>query len=201
MSTSPTHPRRTGLLRRALAVLALAGGAGAAAGLVVPSSVSAAPYCGIYWGSGQKSDPDHTSATITNLRAGRHECFDRLVVDLGAPDPAARGDEGYTVRYVDQLVRDASGQPVALAGGARLEIIVRARAVTDNYVPTYSPADPMHAVNVSGFRTFRQVAFLGTFEAQTQIGLGVRARLPFRVFVLDGPGGGSRLVIDVAHRW
>jgi hypothetical protein len=49
--------------------------------------------------------------------------------------------------------------------------------------------------------TFRQVVFDGTFEGQTQIGLGVRARLPFRVFTLAGPGGGSRLVIDVAHRW
>jgi hypothetical protein len=29
----------------------------------------------------------------------------------------------------------------------------------------------------------------------------VRARLPFRVFSLAGPGAGSRLVIDVAHRW
>ena len=45
------------------------------------------------------------------------------------------------------------------------------------------------------------MAFAGTFEAVTQIGLGVRARLPFRVFTLDGPGNGSRLVIDVAHRW
>jgi hypothetical protein len=33
------------------------------------------------------------------------------------------------------------------------------------------------------------------------VGLGVRARLPFRVFKLDGPGEGSRLVIDVAHQW
>jgi hypothetical protein len=54
---------------------------------------------------------------------------------------------------------------------------------------------------VIGFRTFRQVAFLGTFEGYTTIGLGVRARLPFRVFVLPGPGSGSRVVIDVAHRW
>jgi len=36
---------------------------------------------------------------------------------------------------------------------------------------------------------------------QTTIGLGARARLPFRVFTLSGPGQGSRLVIDVAHRW
>ncbi|ADG76293.1 hypothetical protein Cfla_3416 [Cellulomonas flavigena DSM 20109] len=34
-----------------------------------------------------------------------------------------------------------------------------------------------------------------------QFGLGVRARLPFRAFVLAGPGSGSRLVVDVAHQW
>ena len=80
-------------------------------------------------------------------------------------------------------------------------IIVRAPAHDDNYVPSFQPADRRHAANVAGFSTFRQVYFTGTFEGITQIGLGVRARLPFRVFVLDGPGAGSRVVIDVAHRW
>jgi hypothetical protein len=64
-------------------------------------------------------------------------------------------------------------------------------------LPTASP----ELVDVSGFRTFRQVAGAGSFEGQTTIGLGVRAKLPFRVFTLTGPGSGSRLVIDVAHRW
>jgi hypothetical protein len=45
------------------------------------------------------------------------------------------------------------------------------------------------------------LASAGSFEGQTTIGLGVRARLPFRVFTLDGPGNGSRIVIDVAHHW
>src|SRR5699024_12299625 len=66
---------------------------------------------------------------------------------------------------------------------------------------TYSPRTPSQAVDVTGYATFRQVAFTGSFEGQTLIGLGVRARLPMRAFVLDGPGDGSRLVIDVAHRW
>lgn len=61
--------------------------------------------------------------------------------------------------------------------------------------------DRHEALAVGGYDTFRQVAFLGTFEGETQIGLGVRARLPFRVFTLTGPGAGSRLVVDVAHRW
>ena len=39
----------------------------------------------------------------------------------------------------------------------------------------------------------------GSLELLTQ--LGVRARLPMRVLVLDGPDGGHRVVVDVAHRW
>jgi hypothetical protein len=51
-------------------------------------------------------------------------------------------------------------------------------------------------VNLAGYQTFREAKFAGSFEGQTSVGLGVRARLPFRVFTLD-----SRLVVDVAHRW
>ena len=68
-------------------------------------------------------------------------------------------------------------------------------------IPTYNPPDRFHAVNVTGYQTFRQVYFGGTFEGITTAGLGVRARLPFRVFTLAGPGNGSQLVIDVIHRW
>jgi hypothetical protein len=71
----------------------------------------------------------------------------------------------------------------------------------DTGAVTYDPADDGEAVNVAGFDTLRQVAFTGGFEGQSTFGLGVRARLPFRTFILDGPGDGSRLVVDVAHRW
>jgi hypothetical protein len=163
---------------------------------------AAAPYCGITWGSLAKHDPAMTTAPITNLRAGRHQCFDRLVVDLGAP-PAGTPSQhaGYGVEYVSQVTQDGSGRPVPLAGGAYLQVVVHAPAHDSAYRPTYRPVNPSRAVNVSGFSTFRQVAFAGTFEGYTTIGLGVRARLPFRVFLVSGPGSGSRLVIDVAHRW
>jgi hypothetical protein len=62
--------------------------------------------------------------------------------------------------------------------------------------PTYRYANARELVNVAGYRTFRQVAWAGSFEGYTTAGLGVRARLPFRVFTLPG-----RLVVDVAHRW
>jgi hypothetical protein len=45
------------------------------------------------------------------------------------------------------------------------------------------------------------ITWAGSFEGYTTIGLGVRARLPFRVLVLDGPVAGSRIVVDVAHQW
>jgi hypothetical protein len=51
------------------------------------------------------------------------------------------------------------------------------------------------------YRTFRQVAYAGDFEGQLTLGLGVRARLPFRVFVLESIERSPRVVIDVAHRW
>lgn len=63
------------------------------------------------------------------------------------------------------------------------------------------PAQPAELVNVSGWRTFRQAALGDSYGGTTTIGLGVRARLPFRVFTLAGPGEHSRLVIDVAHKW
>lgn len=55
---------------------------------------------------------------------------------------------------------------------------------------------------MSGYSTFRQVAWGGSFEGQSTIGLGVRARLPYRVLTLtDTATGRTRVVIDVAHRW
>lgn len=61
--------------------------------------------------------------------------------------------------------------------------------------------DPAILVDVTGYRTVRQLAWAGSFEGCTSIGIGVRAHPPFRVFVLPGPGSTSRIVIDVAHRW
>ena len=54
---------------------------------------------------------------------------------------------------------------------------------------------------VAGFPTLRSVVYAGSFEGMTTFGVGTRARLPFRVFALAGPGGHGRIVLDVAHRW
>ena len=178
-----------------LAALALTAGLG----LVVPGTASAAPFCGITWGSLAKSTATlafgPSQDAITNIRSGRHACFDRLVVDVNGEVPR------YVVRYAKAVSQDGSGLTLPLRGGAFIDVTVMAPAHDHNYNPTYTPANRDEAVDVAGFQAFRQVAFAGTYESVTQIGLGVRARLPFRVFTVAGPGKGSRLVIDVAHRW
>jgi hypothetical protein len=160
------------------------------------SAATAAPYCGITWGSLPDTQRIASpGAVLTGARAGEHPCFDRFVVDV-------RGDiRGYDVRYVPQVVQDGSGIPVTLRGAADLQVISMVNPYDDTGTVTYDPALDSEAVYVAGFGTFRQVAFTGGFEGQSTFGLGVRARLPFRTFILDGPGDGSRLVVDVAHRW
>ncbi len=196
------RPRRSRLTAlAAAAALATTGFAAPAAAQLSPASTAAAtasPYCGITWGSLAKADAvSRTTGTLTNVRSGRHACFDRLVLDVAR----VPGSLGYDVRYVSTVRQEGSGKAVPLRGEADLRIVLRAPAYDSQGRATYTPASRRNLVDVTGYSTFRQVAWAGSFEGQTTIGLGVRARLPMRVFVLDGPGTGARLVVDVAHRW
>jgi hypothetical protein len=165
-------------------------------GLVGSGPASATTsYCGLVWGSLEKSQPQLTGAQVINVRTGQHLCFDRMVIDLN--DKVA----GYSVRYVPTVVQDGSGHAVPLRGGAFLQVKVNAPSYDAYGNSTYNPANSNELTNVAGYQTFRQVASAGSFEGYSSFGLGVRARLPFRVFTLDGPGGGSRMVVDVAHFW
>lgn len=173
----------TSRTRRAAAALA------AAAALTSASAVAAGPAsaasCAVTWGSGAKTSAPLATGRLTAVRAGHHTCYDRLVVDM------TRAAPGYDVRYVTTVYADGSGNPVPVAGGARLAVVVRKGA-------TSVPAMP----SVAGYPTFRQVRWAGSFEGQTTLALGVRARLPFRVFTIrDAATNTSRLVVDVAHRW
>lgn len=180
-------------LAGAVAALALTVSGAAAAAPVA----SAAPFCGITWGSLAKSSTPMGATTMTNVRAGRHACYDRLVIDL-----AGTAHTGYDVRYVSNVYADGSGALVPLRGGAKIRIIAKAPAYDSLGRATYRPANTRELVNVAGFSTFRQVAWAGSFEGQSTMGLGVRARLPFRVFTLtDTTANTTRVVLDVAHRW
>ena len=163
----------------------------------VPVAPPPGPRCALGWDAQDEVSDPMSGAPVVDVRAGVHDCFDRLVVDLA--DAVA---PGYAVRYVDAVRQIASGEPIALSGGAFLEVVVRAPAVdVDTGASTFPRAGQSELVDVAGFPAFRQVAWAGYQEGLTELGLGVRARLPFRVFTLAGPGDRQRVVVDVAHHW
>ncbi|MFF8012793.1 hypothetical protein [Streptomyces sp. NPDC007929] len=183
-------------IRTACATLALVGAmVGVAAVPAGAQSTASATTCPTGWGSLAKTGADATVAPLTNVRTGRHTCFDRMVVDV----PGAGTGVGYRVQYVDRLYQDGSGREIAVAGGAVIEVRVTAPAYDpETGAATYPGrvARPLPGVDLTGYRTFRDTRFAGSFEGETQLGLGVRARLPFRVQQLD-----DRVVVDVAHSW
>lgn len=120
------------------------------------------------------------------------------------------------VAYVPQVYTEGKGDAVTLRGGAKLKVVVTGqvlavrtgrhecydRLVIDRASNAQFTAQPGQEIaDVAGYSTFREVAYGGSFEGYTTIGLGVRARLPMRTFTVPGPGNGDGFVVDVAHHW
>jgi hypothetical protein len=181
--------------------------------VVTPAMTSAAPAsattnsCSTVWGSLPKyAAPvgEQGLQFLLNVRSGQHPCYDRVVFDLTGNDS---GPVGYSVEYVDAVANEATGEVVPLAGGARLRVVI-AQGSFDygSQSSAYIPPDSTRLVDVTGYRTLRQVAWADTFneaDSTTTIGIGVRARLPMRAFLLPSANQffGQRLVIDIAHHW
>jgi hypothetical protein len=169
-----------------------AGIAGATTGQV--DQAVSATACSASWTSTTKSAEDTTTKPLRNIKTGRHACYDRMVFDVkGTTD-----EVGYHVGYVTKFRQAGTGDQISVKGGAILEIVVNS--------PSYNPSNPaqktyagkpgksLPGVNVTGYKTFRDTAFGTSIEGQTQVGLGVRAKLPFRV-----QQSGDKLIVDVAH--
>ena len=131
-------------------------------------------------------------------RAGRHECFDRVVFDINGPEPV-----GFSARYVPVVRADGSGFAVPVAGRAALEVIVRAPIVDDG---GHQPGRPALSVGdalvsprtLTGWKSLAAVSYAGSFEGQTTIAVGVHHKRPFRVWTLSRPGY-QHVVLDIAH--
>jgi hypothetical protein len=179
------------LIHSILAVLAVA--AVPATAIAVPASATAG--CQTSWGSLPEANKQVSTATLAAVRTGRHTCFDRVVFDL-AGKPVE-----YSAHYVPNVFHSGAGHLVPLRGGAKLEIMLGVREFDDAGHWAFQPPNEAELANVAGYRTLRQVAYAGSTEGAAWVGIGLRARLPFRVFTLTGPGSNSRIVVDIAHRW
>jgi len=183
--------RRSRRAWAALTILVTALGAA-----VLPADAAQATVCPTGWGSGAKAATPSTTTPVRNVRTGRHTCYDRMVIDIPG---AAKNHLGYSVRYVDHLRQDGSGRLIPVGGGAVLEVRVSAPSYDPRTGKSTYPARsgrPLPGVDLTGYRSFRDTRFGASFEGDTQLGLGVRTRLPFRVLRVDG-----QVIVDVAHTW
>lgn len=179
----------------AMAASAIMFGTLAVPATAMPAAAASAP-CSTAWGTGAKgvASVTMTRAPITATRAGRHACFDRIVIDV-------RGDvarRGINASYVPQVYQDGSGDVVPLRGGAKLHVTIGNVVYDASGTMVYSPKNPDELVSTRGFRSLRQVALAGSFEGVTTLGVGVARRTPFRLFLIHGAH--DRVVLDIAHR-
>lgn len=131
------------------------------------------------------------TALLTDVRAARHEGFDRVVFEFANVAP------GYQVRFVDRPVTsDGSGEEVAVDGAhvveVRMEPALDADLSRESAPRTYtgphriSPATPQVV----------ELVRTGGFEGVLSWVVGLRDRVAFRAGTLQQP---PRLVLDFAN--
>ena len=140
------------------------------------------------------TDPDvaepsaGAALTVTDLRVGRHDGFDRVVYELGGT-----GTPGWRVEYVPEAIDDGSGNVFEIAGDGTLQVMISGSGYpTDTGVPEYSGPNPLRVAETD---EVEEVALRGVFEGYTQSFIGTDdSDNPFRVYALTNP---TRVVVEV----
>ena len=128
------------------------------------------------------------TALLTDVRAARHEGYDRVVFEFSNAPP------GYDIRYVERPVKeDASGRVVEVDGeyvvSVRMENALDADLTKESAPRTYkgptrfAPPTPEVA----------ELVRTGGFEGVLTWAVGLRDRVDYRATTLDSP---PRLVVD-----
>lgn len=129
-------------------------------------------------------------AELTNIRTGKHDGFERIVLDMnGLPG-------NHQSRETGSVANCASGNPVPVPGNEILESVFHyAASYDENFDPTYTGPrnfSPAGLTNVKG------IAFTCDFEATLGIAVGYDDPDSWhKVFTLTNP---DRVVIDVYSR-
>ena len=120
---------------------------------------------------------------ITGVRYAAHkDGFDRIVLDISGGRP------GYSAKYVTEVRRDGSGEPVSMPGEAFLLIVLHpAQAHRDDGTPTVTGT---HRVGLAGIKAY---AIVGDYEGYVSIALGVSGVRKYHIGELT-----DRIYIDVA---
>lgn len=157
-------------------------------------STQTAPQGGIDPMTGASTKPVHAAAKnkhtalLTNVRAARHEGFDRVVFAFRNALP------GYDVRYVTGPVhQDGSGKVVPISGGFVVQIRMQ-NALDADLSQSSAPRTYTGPQRFTpGLPEVAELARAGGFEGVLTWIAGLRDRVDFRVTTLAAP---PRLVVD-----
>jgi hypothetical protein len=137
-------------------------------------------------------DADEASGgglTVTEVRTGLHDGFDRVVFELDGT-----GTAGWDVRYVREAIEQGRGNTIPVEGDAILQVTISGVGYpTETSIEEYDGSLPLPG---SGTEVVTEVVWDSTFEGTSVAFVGTTAETPFRVYRLDNP---PRLVLDVVH--
>ena len=127
-------------------------------------------------------------ATITDVRIGTHDGYDRVVFEFDSGIPTVT-----VAAALPPFYEDASGLPVVVIGSAFLRVTMTgASAVNPDGVVVYDGPNSF----TPGFPRLAHLVRGGDFEAVSTWYIGLNGGACLRVFALESP---SRLVIDIEH--
>src|SRR5215831_18409108 len=110
--------------------------------------------------------------TLTQVTAAHHAGHDQLVFQFRGGIPAK-----YSARYVSQVIGDASGRPVNVAGSALLQVrFAPAAGHNAKGTITYGAAQRTYSLP-----ELIQVVNLGDFESVLSFGVGLAQKAPVKV--------------------
>jgi hypothetical protein len=159
-----------------------------------PAATTTAPADGIDPMDDASTDPvtvvptNAETALLTDVRAARHEGYDRVVFVFRNVVP------GYEVQYVDRpIIQDGSGDAVTVAGDATVQVRMESALDADLDQPS-APATYTGPTRFSpGTPEIAELVRTGGFEGVLTWAVGLTDRVDFRVSALQDP---PRLVID-----
>lgn len=136
----------------------------------------------------EKKKPAARVATLVDVRAARHEKFDRIVFEF-----AGSSLPGYHIEYVDRPVRNCGpGEVVPLAGDGYLLVRFQpAIAHTEAGEPTIKERERRPALTI-----LKEMKLICDFEADVSWAMGLASPNRYRVVELSSP---ARLVVDIKH--
>jgi hypothetical protein len=124
---------------------------------------------------------------LTDVDVAAQPGFDRATFTLGAGE----GTAGWRVRYVDQARQLGSGEPVAVAGDAVLQVLIEGVAIPPDLDEELWDGERV----VFGGDAIVEVVDDGVFEGQHQLFIGTTGLHDFDVARLGGP---ERVYVDVS---